>query len=115
MKDVAYIKREMVDRGRVVSVREHSQDKDCETRVMKNFVYLVSWADAIPQEPEAPEIRITKKISAEDKTESFVFKVKGSIYVKEKRFIYRVRYCHSLCVHLYWKNHVLSTKPAALA
>jgi len=115
MKNVMYIKRELVDRGRVVSVREQHDEKDSVTRVMKNFVYLVSFADAIPKDLDTPEIHVTKKISAEDKTETFVFKVKGAIYVKENRFIYCVQYCHSLCVHLYWKTHVLSTKPAALA
>lgn len=115
MKNVAYIKRELVNRGRVVSIREHQEDKDCSTRVMKNFVYLVSPADAIPGEMDPPAIYITKKISAENKSEVFMFKVKGDIYVKEKRFIYRVQYCHSLCVHLFWKTHVLSSKPAALA
>ena len=115
MKNVAYIKRELFDRGRVVSIREQQEDKECATRVMKNFVYLVSQADAIPEEMEVPAIQVMKKISNETKTETFVFKVKGAIYVKENRFIYRIQYCHSLCVHLYWKNHVLSSKPVALA
>ena len=115
MKNVAYIKRTLVDRGRVISIRENQSDKDCSTRVMKNYVYLVSNVDSIPQELEPPEVRVIKKIMAENKSEIFVFKVKGDIYVKEKRFIYRIRYCHSLCVHLFWKTHVLSTKPVALA
>ncbi len=115
MKRVTYIKREFVDRGRVVSIRENQDDKDCLTRVMKNFVYLVFHADAIPEDIPAPEISIVKQISSVKKTETFVFKVKGAVFVKEKRFIYCVKYCHSLCVHMFWKTHVLSTKPAVLA
>ena len=115
MKNIAYIKREIVDRGRVVSIRENRDEKDSTTRVMKNFVYLVSMADMIPEAINPPVIHITKKISNESKSEVFVFMVLGEIFVKERRFIYRIQYCHSLCVHLYWKTHVLSTKPAALA
>ncbi|NTV29183.1 MAG: hypothetical protein HGA80_03775 [Candidatus Omnitrophica bacterium] len=115
MKNVIYVKRDLVERGRVISIREQHADKDSSTRVMKNFVYLISREDAIPEEMDTPEVRVVKKITAEDKSEVFVFKVKGHIYVKEKRFIYKVQYCHSLCVHMIWKTHVLSTKPVALA
>jgi hypothetical protein len=115
MKNILYKKREFVDRGRVVSIRENSADKECATRVMKNFVYLISRADQIPQEIGAPQIRIVKKVEGEPKVETFLFRIKGEIYVKERRFIFRVQYCHSLNVHIFWKNHVLSSKPAALA
>ncbi len=115
MKNITYKKREFIDRGRVVSIRENSADKDCTTRVMKNFVYLVSRIDQIPEEIEAPQIRIIKKLEGASRAESFLFRIKGEIYIREKRFIYRVQYCHSLHVHLLWKTHVLSSKPAALA
>jgi hypothetical protein len=115
MKNITYKKREFIDRGRAVSIRENSSDKECATRVMKNFVYLVSMADSIPEDIGAPQIRIIKKVVNEPKIETFLFRIKGEIFVKEKRFIYRVQYCHSLYVHLFWKNHVLSSKPAALA
>ncbi len=115
MKNITYKKRELIDRGRVVSIRENSADKECNTRVMKNFVYLISMADQVPDEVEAPQIRIVKRLQFEPKIETFLFRIKGEIFIREKRFIYRVQYCHSLYVRMFWKNHVLSSKPAALA
>ena len=115
MKNVVYKKREFFGRGRVVSVRENYADKECCTRVMKNFVYLIARADQIPKDIETPRIKIVKKVNSAPRVETFMFRVKGEIYVKEKRFIYRVQYCHSLYVRLFWKTHVLSSKPAALA
>lgn len=115
IRNVTYKKHEFPDRGRVISIRENSADKECATRVMKNFVYLVSRADEIPQNVPSPEIRMTKKVAEEGRCETFIFKVKGAIFVKEKRFIYRVDYSHGLTVHMNWKNHVLSSKPVTLA
>ena len=115
MKNIIYKKRDFIHPGRVVSIREQSADKECTSRVMKNFVYLISPADMIPENIGAPEIRIVKKMQTAPRIETFLFRIKGEIYVKEKRFIYRVQYCHSLNVHMFWKSHVLSSKPAALA
>ena len=117
MKDVLYLKKELSNRaGRYVSIRELQHDKECESRITKNFVYLVHRADMIPQELPKPRIDITKRIDTEAQTEGFRFKVKGTVYVKQNRFIYQVDYCHSLFIKMVWKTHVLSSKgPVALA
>ncbi|MBF0486339.1 MAG: hypothetical protein HQL16_07500 [Candidatus Omnitrophica bacterium] len=115
MKNVIYKKRELAQRGRVISIRERFEDEECATQVRKNYIYLLSRADEVPQKPEAPQISVTKRIDSAKKNETFVFKIKGVIHITEKRFIYRVEYCHSLLIHMTWKTHVLSSKPAALA
>lgn len=118
MKNVSYNKRDIAGRGRVISIREIYQDGECRTRVMKNFLYLASRADRVPDQSPAPVIRICKRIDTIARTESFIFKIRGKMYIKEKRFIYCIDYCHSLMVRLYWKDKVLTVKPvkpAALA
>lgn len=108
MREVAYKKNDLSDsRGRVISIRENVADKDSVTRVVKNFIYLVTRADCVPEEIPQPEIRILKKIDTERHREGFVFKVKGVIYIKKNRFIFQIRYAHSLNVQILWKTHVL--------
>lgn len=116
MKNVMYRKKDLVSRvGRAISLREAASDKESDTLVNKTFVYLVSRVDQIPQDIPAPQVFITKKIESEARREVFLFRVKGVVYMREHRFIYRVEYSHGLTVHLQWKTHVLSSKPAALA
>ncbi|MBF0618613.1 MAG: hypothetical protein HQL19_00415 [Candidatus Omnitrophica bacterium] len=117
MKNVTYKKRSLPEnRGRVVSVREALSDQECDSRSMKNYVYILSRADAVPKDIPVPEIHVTKRIMNEGQDEAFFLKVKGIIYTTKGRFIYKVDYCHSLTVQMHWKTHVLSSKdPAALA
>ena len=116
MKRVAYKKTELSNnRGRAISIRENDADKESDTRIVKNFVYLVSAADAVPGNLPQPEIRILKKIDTEHRKESFVFKVKGLIYIKKNRFIFKVRYVHSLNVQVVWKTHVLAPDKPVVA
>jgi hypothetical protein len=116
MKKVTYKKRDLARfKGRFVSIREFHPDADCDTNIAKNFVYLLSRADQLPEKAPTPTIQVTKKIDTAANTETFRLKVKGDIYISRGRFIYRVEYCHSLKVRLLWKIHVLSSKPAALA
>ena len=116
MKNVSYKKRDLARfKGRFVAVREFHPDTDCDTNIAKNFVYLLSRADALPEQPPVPTISVIKKIDTAANTEIFHLKVKGEIYLNRGRFIYRVEYCHSLKVRMLWKINVLSSKPAALA
>jgi hypothetical protein len=116
MKKVTYRKRDLARfRGRFVAIREIHRDTDCDTQIAKNFVYLLSRADQLPDKPPTPMIYVTKRIDTAANSEIFRLKVKGEIFVTRGRFIYRVEYCHSLKVRLLWKIHVLSSKPAALA
>jgi hypothetical protein len=116
MKNVTYRKRDLARfKGRFVAIRELHKDADCDTNIAKNFVYLLSRADQIPAQPPTPMIHVTKRIDTAANCETFCLRVKGEIFVAKGRFIYRVEYCHSLKVRLFWKIHVLSSKPAALA
>ena len=116
MKRVAFKKNDLSrNRGRFISIRENDADKDSDTRVVKNFVYLVTRADAVPEQLPQPQIRILKKIDTERRREGFVFKVKGVIYIKENRFIYQIRYAHSLNIQIVWKTHVLAADKPVVA
>jgi hypothetical protein len=116
MKHVAYKKNDLSHgRGRTISVRENIADKDSDTQVVKNFVYLVTRADSVPDTLPQPEIRILKKIDTERHTEGFMFKVKGVIYIKQNRFVFQVRYAHTLNVQILWKTHVLASNKPVVA
>ena len=109
MKCVTYQKNDLSrHRGRSISIRENVADKDSETRIVKNFVYLVTRVDAVPEELPQPQIRVLKKIDTERRNEGFIFKVKGMIYIKKNRFIFQVCYGHSLNVQILWKTLVLA-------
>jgi hypothetical protein len=117
MRQVAYSKQELDrNRGRVISVRESMADNNSETFVTKNFVYLVARVDSCPKDIPQPEIRIVKKIDRQENHEGFVYRVKGVVFVKKNRFMYQIRYAHSLNIKVLWKTHVLSMdNPVALA
>ena len=117
MRQVAYTKKQLAhNRGRSMSICENVADEDSKTSIVKNFIYLVTRVDSIPQDLPDPEIRILKKVDMKARTEEFLFKVKGTAYIKKNRFIFQVRYCHGLKISILWKTHVLSSeKPAVLA
>ena len=116
MKCVTYQKNDLSrNRGRSISIRENVADKDSDTRIVKNFVYLVTRVDAVPEVIPQPEIRILKKIDTDRRSEGLVFKVKGAIYIKKNRFIFQVCYGHSLNVQILWKTHVLAPGKPAVA
>ncbi len=116
MKSKVYKKKDLgQNRGRVVSIREFRKDKDSETAVRKSFVYIVTRVDAVTEVIPAPDIRIVKCIENELKREVFLFRVKGVVFFKKKRFVYKVDYLHTLAIRMFWKTHVLSSKPAVLA
>ena len=96
MKNVTYLKRDLSgNKGRVVSVRESLSTKECDSQIAKNYVYLVRSVDMIPEEIPSAQIYMDKKIETDTQKEGFRFKVKGAVYIKKNRFIYRVDYCHS--------------------
>jgi hypothetical protein len=117
MRHVAYTKKELAHkRGRSIAVRESSADAQSDTRVAKTFVYLLSRVDEVPARLPEPQIRILKKIDTVRNEEKFVFRVKGEIYIKKNRFVFKVRYCHGLNIKINWKTQVLAPdKPAAFA
>jgi len=117
MKQVAYIKNELLGKkGRTIAIRENVSDAETDTSLIKRFIYLIKRVDSCPEKAPAPEIRILKKIDTERQREGFLFKVKGVVFVKKHRFIYELKYCHSLNIKMLWKTHVLSSdNPVTLA
>ena len=110
MKHVSYAKHELSDkRGRTVAVREVTSDAETDTSLTKRFVYLVRRVDICPEKAPTPQIRLVKHIDTEHQKERFLLKVKGVVYMKKARFIYELRYCHSLNIRMLWKTHVLSS------
>ncbi len=116
MKNVVYSKKELKgSRGRVVSVREFVPDNDCDTAIRKSFVYLTRRAEAVPETVAAPQVRVLKGVDTQAQSETFFMRIKGTVYFKQGRFIHQVDYLHTLAVRMFWKTHVLSSGPAALA
>lgn len=117
MKNVVYMKRDLsANKGRAVSIREILNDKDCDSRIIKNYVYLVRRVDSVPEEIPKAQINVVKNIDTDAQEEMFRLRVKGMVFIKQNRFVYRIDYCHSLLIRMVWKTHVLSSQdPAALA
>ncbi|MFH0753642.1 MAG: hypothetical protein V2A70_03650 [Candidatus Omnitrophota bacterium] len=110
MKQVSYAKHELSDqRGRTIAVREADSDAETDTSLTKRFVYLVKRVDICPEQAPTPQIKVLKKVDTEHQKERFLLKVKGIVYIKKARFIYELRYCHSLDIRMLWKTHVLSS------
>ncbi len=116
MKQVSYRKHDLARyRGRAISVGETVAENDCDSRVVKNFIYLVTRVDALPAALPAPQIRMMKRVDTTAQQEHFVFKVKGVIYIKKNRFIFQIRYCHSLNILMSWKTQLLSSQKPSVA
>jgi hypothetical protein len=96
-------------RGKVITLREHADEKDCVTHVRKNFIYLATEAqEEVPQPP--PQVRIAKSFDSVARDEKFVFRVKGFFYVNHGRRPMKVDYCHTLRITLHWKTKTGSPK-----
>src|ERR1700749_661092 len=71
-------------RGKVITLREHTDEKDCVTDVRKNFIYVAYEAQS--EEPQAaPLVHIAKSFDRVRRDEKFSFRVKGFFYVNHSR------------------------------
>jgi hypothetical protein len=96
-------------RGKVITLREHTEEKECTTDVRKNFVYLASEARS-EEEQSTPRVHIAKSFDSVSRDEKFSFRVKGFFYVNHSRRLMKVDYCHTLRINLHWKTKVFSPK-----
>ena len=96
-------------RGKVISLREHAEEKECVTDVRKNFIYLASEAQH-EEEPSIPQVHIKKFFDSVSNDEKFSFRVKGFFYVNHSRRLMKVDYCHTLRINLHWKVKATSPK-----
>ena len=111
MKNILYKKRQSIKNHRkVVSINEHSDEKDCVTHVRKSFSYIVSRTDNGKYEVEVPEIFIKKAFDTKQCKENFSFRVRGAFFIKQNIDIFKVDFCHTLKIELEWKNKAFSPK-----
>jgi len=96
-------------RGKVISLREHSEEKECVTDVRKNFIYMATEADT-EEVQSVPQVHIKKYFDSVTNDEKFSFRVKGFFYVNHSRRLMKVDYCHTLRINLHWKGKVSSPK-----
>ena len=96
-------------RGKVITLREHAEEKECVTDVRKNFIYLTSEAQS-EEKPSVPHVRINKSFDSVRCDEKFSFRVKGFFYVNHSRRLMKVDYCHTLKINLHWKTKAFSPK-----
>ncbi|MDE2221512.1 MAG: hypothetical protein KGK03_00395 [Candidatus Omnitrophica bacterium] len=103
MRDITHKQTAILDgRGKVITLREHTDEKECVTDVRKNFIYV---AAEVPMEerPAAPKVYIKKSFDSVTRDEKFFFRVKGILYVNHCRRVMQVAYCHTLRINLHWK------------
>jgi len=96
-------------RGKVFTLREHSEEKECITDVRKNFIYVAT--EALSEEKESiPKVHIKKYYDSVSRDEKFSFRVKGFFYVNHSRRLMKVDYCHTLRINLHWKTKATTPK-----
>ncbi len=89
-------------RGKVITLREHTDEKECTTDVRKNFIYVATEAPS-EEKQSIPRVHIAKSFDSVRRDEKFSFRVKGFFYVNHSRRLMRVDYCHTLRINLHWK------------
>ncbi len=90
-------------RGKVITLREHAEEKECVTDVRKNFIYLATQAQS-EEKQSIPQVHIKKSFDSVGRDEKFSFRVKGYFYVNHSRRLMKVDYCHTLRINLHWKS-----------
>jgi len=96
-------------RGKLITMREHAEQKDCISDVHKNFIYVATEAQS-EEEQSTPRVHIKKSFDSLSRDERFSFRVKGFFYVNHSRRLMRVDYCHTLRIKLHWKAIASSPK-----
>ena len=111
MRNITYKKKQSLEhRRKLISICEHSEDKECKTYVRKSFIYIVSKAETIEDQPKPPEVFIKKRFDTKSLTERFSFRVKGAFYINQERSLLKVNFCHALRIHIVWKSKLFSPK-----
>jgi hypothetical protein len=96
-------------RGKVITLREHAEEKECVTDVRKNFIYLATEAQS-EEDQSIPHVHIAKSFDSVRQDEKFSFRVKGFFYVNHSRRLMKVAYCHTLRINLHWNMKTSSPK-----
>src|ERR1700683_997305 len=96
-------------RGKLISLREHTDERDCTTHVRKNFIYVAQEAQS-EEAQSTPQVHIAKSFDSVLRDEKFFFRVKGFFYVNHSRRLVKVAYCHTLRINLHWKTKTSAPK-----
>ena len=111
MKKVLFRKRiNLKKRIKTFSIYSKTEDQECKTQVRKGFAYTVDWAKEDNPVSKPPLIFIRKSFDTQKKVETFAFHVKGYFYIRYKRELMRVRFCHTLDIEIQWKVKDFSPK-----
>lgn len=86
---------------RILWASETIQEDGILTKIHKYLIYIIKEVEKTDaQNPEKPEIFVTKTRNTNDKTERFQIKMKGRVFcvAKEKHFF--ITFCHTLKIDL---------------
>jgi hypothetical protein len=96
-------------RGKAITLRERTEEKESITDVRKHFIYLAT--EVLSEEKQSvPQVHIKKSFDSVSRDERFSFRVKGFFYVNHSRRLMKVDYCHTLRIKLHWKAKASSPK-----
>ncbi len=110
MRDILHKTTEILQgRGKMITLREHAEEKDCVTDVRKNFIYVANEAQC-EEKQAAPAVHIAKSFDSVHRDEKFAFRVKGFFYVNHSRRLMKIAYRHTLRINLHWKINVSAPK-----
>ncbi len=110
MRDILHkVKERVGGRGKVVSILEHAEDKQCVTDIRKRFIYIAKEVDA-DGGSAVPQVHIEKSFDTKTREELFAMRVRGFFHVYRNRRMIKVGYCHILKIRLHWKMKNISPK-----
>lgn len=115
MRELVYSrKKTRHNRSKIICLHEYAKDKDCDTRVHKNFVYLATPVKKGHETEQHPQVFIKKSFNSQTLEEKFSFRVRGAFTIHRGRQVFRVDFCHVLRIEIVWKNKDLSPKQSGL-
>ncbi len=114
MREIAYRQKHSLKyRRKMIGINEVTKERDCTTRVRKNFVYILTPVRHVQPSTEKPQIFVRKSFNTVRRQEKFSFRVKGVFYMARERHIFKVDFCHTLRIGIVWNKDAFSPKKSA--
>ena len=114
MREISYRKKQSLKyRRKAIGIKEANRERDCVTRVRKNFVYILTPVRHAQPATEKPQIFVRKSFDSVKRQEKFSFRVKGVFFMARDRNIFRVDFCHTLKIGIVWNKDAFSPKKSA--
>jgi len=115
MKNIVFKKtNDAANKTKTLSMTQKFEDHECKTQIRKSFLYKVSHAESVVEQPDQPQIHITKSFDTKKRCEKFNFQVNGSFYMTHHRSNVKVTFHHSLDIQIVWKSKIFSPKKSAV-